>query len=167
MFKTCDFRRCLLWQVSVPVVSGLQLCMCLCVLLRHLSFSSPRLLDHDHDESVSTRADLSSYRPYSFYSASSDRLNRWQPGVTGNVPASSVDTDSDIDTRWCQSSSDGSTRRNAGDFSFYFDRPTPRSRLVRATARQPHPLSSRHSNLHNSPNFVMPSSSNFDHAYTD
>jgi len=106
------------------------LCVCImCVLLRHFSVSSPRLFGRDHNGSVSSGADLSSHRPHSFYSRSSDRLNSWQqPGVTGNVQTSSVDTVGDVDTWQYRSSTDGhdgDTERFADDFRFYSDTQAP------------------------------------------
>lgn len=99
------------------------------VLLSHFPSSSPRSFRHDHDGSVSSGADLSSRRPHNFCLASSDRLNSWrQPGVTGNVQASSVDTVGDVDTWQHRSSTgghDSDTERSAGDFWFHSDTQAP------------------------------------------
>jgi len=137
---------------------------------RQLSFSSPRLSD-DRDDLMSAATDTPSCRRFSFYSASSDRLNCWQPrdpGVTGNGQAAPFDAVSEMDTRWQHSSTD--TGRSAGNSRFWSDRPSPTtagSTPVRPSVRQPNPISSRHSNLHNSSDFIMPSLTNFDHTFAD
>jgi len=107
-------------------------------VLRHLSFSSSRLLDHDCDELAGR-----SRRPYSFSSSSSDRLNGWH---AENLHAST----SDVDSRWRHSSNDSS----AGDSRFYHNRLAPSP--VQPAAREP----LRHSDPHNSSDFIMPPSSN-------
>jgi len=126
---------------------------------RHLSFSSPRL-SNDHDNSTSAGADLSSHRPHSFYSASSDRLNSWQSGMARNIQSSP----GDVNGQWYQSSTDAS--RSSGESRFWSDLPSPSaagSAAVRTAVRQAYPISSSHSSLHNSSDFIVPSSSNFDH----
>jgi len=139
----------------------------MCVLLRQLSFSTSQLFERDRNELISTRADLSLHRPYSFYATSSDLLNTQQRGVTGNIQASSVDNVSDMDTRWYHSVTDGCTQRYADDFNFNRDRQAPTvagSTPVRPPVRQPYPVSSRHSNLHSSSDCIWPSS---DHTFAD
>jgi len=141
------------------VTSKLQFCMY--VFVRELFFSLSRLSDHDRDEVTSAGADLSPRRPYSFCSASSDRLDSWQPGV---FQASSVDTSSDVDVQ----STDRRSRRYTGDFMFNCERPASTVRQPPLpSVREPYPISSRHSNLHNSSDVFMPCSSNFGHTFTD
>ena len=96
--------------------------MCIC---RQLCFSSPRLFGHDRGELFSARVGLSTNQPCSSYSVSSERLNSWQPAVTGNVLVSSVDNLSDVDTRWHQSSNDGDVTRHIRDSGIYSDQPAP------------------------------------------
>jgi len=132
--------------------------MYLCAF-RHLSFSSPRL-SSDRDNLTSTREDLSSRQPHSFYSSSSDRLNSWQSGVAGNVHSSSGDVNSQ---RYRLSTG---TSRSSGESRFWSDLPAPStagSAAARTALRQPYPVSSSHSSLHNSSDFIVPSSPNFDH----
>jgi len=91
--------------------------MCLFMLvLRHLSFSSSRLLDHDCDVLAG-----GSRWPYSFSSASSGRLNGWHAEVAETLLAST----SDMDSRWRHSSNDSSDAIHTGDSRFYRNRLAP------------------------------------------
>ena len=138
------------------------------MLLRHLCFSSPRQFEDVGDELVSAEAGWSCRQPRSFYSASSDRLTRWQHGVAaggGLQQAYSVGTLSDVlDTRWQpDSSNDGATRSRADNTGFCFERMTPAvdsSTPVTPAVTQPYPVSSRHSNIHTSSHLSEPPSSN-------
>ena len=141
--------------------------MCLC---RQLSFSSPRLLNHNHDELFPAGLGSSSHQPRSFYSASSGRLDSRQPRVTGKIHASSVDNFSDTDTRWRQLSTRGNITGRARDSRFYSDRlaPTVASTTpVQPAVREPNPVSLRHSNLPSSSDFVSSPFTNSNHTFSD
>ena len=142
----------------------------MCRACRQLSFSSPRLFDHDHDELFPAGASLSSHRPCGFYSTSCERLNSWQPGLTANVHASSVDTLSDVDTRWHQSSTDGNVTRHTRDCGFYSDQMAPTiasTTSVQPAVRELSPVFLRHSNLHNSSDFLSSPFPNLDRTFSE